>query len=155
LWWTMFGAIAWDSFCLDNIMRVLGQGSMVLVTSREHGAARELQGTREEEVECLPDEQSMELFCKYAFPGVAQAPSSWMEYIGLSRWAAQILAVLKMCAGLPMALEVVGRYFAACEDKGMFRTCFQEACSKPLAGRKEEERSLLGRAAAELEHPGA
>jgi hypothetical protein len=128
----------------EGFMQLLGEGSMVLVTSREQGAAGELQQVTAVEMRCLSDEQSMELFCKYAFPGLAPAPSSWEKHVEQSRWASQILAALKMCAGLPMALEVVGRYFETCDDKDEFRDSFRRACRQPIAGRKEEERSLFG-----------
>jgi hypothetical protein len=127
-----------------DFMQLLGAGSMVLVTSREQGAARELQGSIEEEMECLPDEQSMELFCMYAFPGLAPVPSSWDKHVEQPWWASQIKQVLKMCAGLPMALEVVGRYFAACGNKDEFLNGLRKACSKVKAGRLEAERSLFG-----------
>jgi hypothetical protein len=127
-----------------NFMQLVGEGSMVLVTSREQGAARKLQGVTEVEMEGLSDAQSVELFCKYAFPGLASVPSSWEQLVERSPWASQILAVLKLCAGLPMALEVVGRYFAACRDKGNFHSRFQEACRKQAAGRLEAERTLFG-----------
>jgi hypothetical protein len=140
---------AWDDvleFLLpDNVrMQLLGEGSMVLVTSREHDAARHLQGVVQVEMECLASEPSAELFCQHAFPGPALAPSSWVQHVCQSCWASPILAVLQMCAGLPMALEVAGRYFAASDDKDAFHSSFQEACSKQKAGRKEAERTLFG-----------
>jgi hypothetical protein len=140
---------AWDDvleFLLPrNFMRLLGEGSMVLVTSREKGAAKEQAWVVEIEMEYLSPEQSAELFCKYGFPGPALAPrSSWMEYVAQSQWTSHFTAALKVCAGLPMALEVVGRYFAAIADKGEFYSTFQKACSKQKAGRKEAERTLFG-----------
>jgi hypothetical protein len=126
-----------------DIMQLLGGGSMVLVTSREQAAARQ-QGATEEEMECLPKKHAMELFCKYAFPEHATTPSSWEEHVSGSPWALQISAALDLCAGLPMALEVAGRYFAECKESGELPNSLQKAFRQQMAGRMEKEKSLFG-----------
>jgi hypothetical protein len=128
----------WDTrleFLLHkDTVRLLGEGSMVLATSREQGAAGLLAcKVTEVEMECLSEVPSVELFCKYAFPGSSPGPISY-----------QIQEALKMCAGLPMALEVLGRHFAACGDIYEFDSSFQVACSTQNAGRLEAERTLFG-----------
>jgi hypothetical protein len=138
--------------CLDILLpegfvQLLGKGSMVLATSREKEAVMGVvceEDVSTAEMECLSSDQSMELFCKYAFSGLAPVPSSWVEHIERSRWASQIMAVLHMCGGLPMALEVLGRYFSACDNKAEFERSVQTACSDQVAGWKETERTLFG-----------
>jgi hypothetical protein len=138
----------WDDaleFLLSkDVMQLLGEGSVVLVTSREQEAARKLDRVVEVEMDYLSEVESVELFCKHAFPELAPAPSDWVEHVKQSRWASQILGVLKMCGRLPMALEVVGRYFAAIPDKAEFYESFQKAYSTQKVDRKEAERTLYG-----------
>jgi hypothetical protein len=134
----------------NDFMQLLGGGSMVLAASREVGASRQLWPTGAVllETACLAPEQAIELFCRRAFPGlpISLPASSWAEYIEQSQaqWASQILAVVKMCAGLPMALELAGRHFAACDDKDAFSSRFRQACSEQKASRVHSVRTLFG-----------
>jgi tRNA A37 threonylcarbamoyladenosine biosynthesis protein TsaE len=89
------------------VKEVLGEGSMVLVTSRESTAADSFGPqavVKEMEMECLSDQEALELFCKYAYHGSTSPPPSD---------AAAVKQVVARCGGLPMAVEVVGRHLGA------------------------------------------
>jgi hypothetical protein len=89
-----------------NIMDMLGEGSLVLVTSRMSGAAARLAGqqsVREVQVEFLSEEDSYELLCQHA--GYSSSNLAADK-------AALIRTLLGRCGGLPMALEVVGKRLA-------------------------------------------
>jgi NB-ARC domain len=106
-----------------NIMQVLGEGSMVLVTSREATAAAKFVGRREEDEEeagqrvqevemgYLQDKESMELFCLYAF-GSCSIPACEKQ------WEKQVVGLVRRCGGLPMAVEVLGRHLKASSATG-------------------------------------
>jgi hypothetical protein len=96
-----------------NIMEVLGEGSVVLVTSREswgtelYGGARWVQVV---EASLLSDAESLQLLCIHAY-GRASCPTEDEEPID---------AIVERCEGLPLALEVVGMYLRATRDVWSF-----------------------------------
>jgi DNA polymerase III delta prime subunit len=99
-----------------NIMEVLGKGSMVLVTSRDEMAARELEGGPAVErlkMKLLSEQLALELFCWHAF-GCSSIPASERK------WSWMIVEVVARCGGLPLALEVVGRHLRSCGDTEVF-----------------------------------
>jgi adenylate kinase len=97
----------------ENIMEILGAGSMVLVTSRESWAVEERSGAscvEAVEADFLTEQESLELFCQLAF-GSSDCPADEME---------PVCAILARCQGLPLALEVVGRHLLETGDAGGF-----------------------------------
>jgi hypothetical protein len=96
-----------------NIMGVLGDGSIVLVTSRESWALEKYgEEPRVQEVggSVLTEQESLELICKHAY-GNDSCP--------LEDEVA-VRAIAARCGGLPLALEVVGRYLAETRDARKF-----------------------------------
>jgi hypothetical protein len=101
-----------------KIMEMLAEGSMVLVTSREAGAVEDFGEVQvvvsetDAKVVARPScvfkmatnglsvEQATELLCRHAFN--CTAPPADDE--------AHVRKVVVLCGGLPMAVEVVGRY---------------------------------------------
>jgi hypothetical protein len=101
----------------QSLVEELGEGSMVLVTSRESTAADVYQGqvdVEEVELTCLSDQEALELFCKYAY-GSSSPPAGDDK---------RVKGVVARCGGLPMAVEVVGRHL------GARRTNKQEALNR-------------------------
>jgi hypothetical protein len=133
----------------STIMQVLGPGSMVLVTSRRQDAARHLvgrQGVQEVEMAFLSRQQSLELFCKYAFPAAASQCGGWADLVGL-KWLKKVEALLDRCGGLPMALEVVGRRFADSSNKDEFleslAATLADVYGDQKAGRYSQKPSII------------
>jgi hypothetical protein len=125
-----------------DIMELLAPGSMVLVTSRNAGVAegfilrdevlgREL-GDRAMEMGKLSRDDASKLFCQYAF-GAATVPKG-KELI--------VEEVVEWCDGLPMAVEVYGRYIKVFpgEELGAIRDA---APTNQVAGRSESEDDTL------------
>jgi hypothetical protein len=97
-----------------NIMEVLGEGSMVLVTSRDAAVAEGFGGKRWVEtvaMEALSEDQSMELFCKHAF-GSSTVPTDEKE---LMRQA------VGKCGGVPKGLTFLGKKRSSSRSKEEFR----------------------------------
>jgi hypothetical protein len=125
----------------EELMEHLSEGSMVLVTSREVTAAGGFRdgagGVKELEMDCLSEEQSLELFCKHAYK--RSSPPDGEEE--------RVRGVVGRCAGLPMAVEVVGRHLAALKVKDMFWRNLEVALPRVFksesSGRKERERTLF------------
>jgi hypothetical protein len=103
-----------------NIMEVLGEGSVVLVTSREKGRAEQFaRGGRcfEEAVPCMSDEQAMELLIRLGTGANNMSPDI-LE---------QLRQVVDRCGGLPMALEVVGKHLCKIRETQQFFSRSEEA----------------------------
>jgi tRNA A37 threonylcarbamoyladenosine biosynthesis protein TsaE len=83
-----------------SMLQDLGAGSMVLVTSREPGAAKGFDGVEKAKADFLPESDAMQLLCQHAY-GSSMPPAAEEQ---------QLQQVLARCGGLPMALEVVGRH---------------------------------------------
>jgi hypothetical protein len=112
-----------------NIMQVLEEGSMVLVTTQEQSVAFGDPGIDWVRVEmgCLSDADSMELFCRHATgqlvrgEGLRSAKSAVLRRaFGTSSPAEEEQQLLKdlveRCGGLPMALELAGKQLALLKD---------------------------------------
>ncbi|CAM6129719.1 unnamed protein product [Calypogeia fissa] len=80
-----------------------GDGSCLIITSRKKGIFRFYQDCIIYEVEFLDENEATELFCKHAFP--KDIPRDKSEPLRET-----INAVVKKCGGLPLTLEVMGRY---------------------------------------------
>jgi hypothetical protein len=122
-----------------RVTELLGGGSTVLVTSREAEAAMRFDdGMLEVEVQHQSEQESIELFCSYAF-GCSRPPAGEEDRVRL---------VVAKCGGLPMALEVVGRYLARVVDQREFWLQFEQAMQlaygRQQAGRLESKRTLFG-----------
>jgi hypothetical protein len=124
-----------------RLTELLGEGSTVLVTSREAEAARRFDdghGMLEVEVQHLSEQESIELLCSYAF-GCSRPPAGEEDRVRLA---------VARCAGLPMALEVLGRYLARVGDQREFWLQFEQAVQLAYggerAGRVESERTVFG-----------
>jgi hypothetical protein len=97
-----------------NIMEVLGEGSMVLVTSRgllgetsrESGLYEGQAWVREVEMDFLTQQESLELFCRHVY-GSSTCPPGDKE---------PVHAIVRRCGELPLTLEVVGRYLSRSND---------------------------------------
>jgi DNA polymerase III delta prime subunit len=122
-----------------NIMEVLGEGSMVLFTSRDRSVVKRMRSTQpgdegasgagwvEVEMECLTAQQSTELFCRHV-TGRCTLPSGEDEQWGgqglvneacLTLFAdnspdavGKLQGLVARCGGLPMALELAGKHLA-------------------------------------------
>jgi ABC-type molybdenum transport system ATPase subunit/photorepair protein PhrA len=130
-----------------NFMQLLGKDSMVLITSRKKEAAGEHQQVVEVPMSFLGDEQASYLFCKHAFPQHQTVDTSWKVHIASTIWAEQIQGVLRKCNGLPLAIEVAGKYFRTASDanKAAFESNFVDACEHQLADAVwESSRTLFG-----------
>jgi hypothetical protein len=121
----------------EGIGEVLGEGSMVLVTSRDSVAAKDFDGAEVAEAGLLPDVHAMELLCQHAYRcGVAPAAEE-----------GRVKQLVARCGGLPMALEVVGRHLRQCKDRQRFfsdmANALTAAFNKDRAGRRDGERTLF------------
>jgi hypothetical protein len=124
-----------------DIMEVLGEGSMVLVTSRESvWAMREFGRTaavQEVEMDFLTHQESLELFCRHAY-GSSTYPAGDEE---------PVTAIVTRCGGLPLALEVVGTYLSDDKDVWGFFRRMEEALSfvysNELASRFERQQTVF------------
>jgi hypothetical protein len=122
-----------------NIMEVLGEGSMVLFTSRDRSVVKRMRSTQpgdegasgagwvEVEMQCLAAQQSTELFCRHV-TGRCTLPSGEDEQWGgqglvneacLTLFAddspeavGKLEGLVARCGGLPMALELAGKHLA-------------------------------------------
>jgi hypothetical protein len=124
----------------EGIMGMLGEGSAVIVTSRDLGAARRLGGPQwvtAVEVAILPEALSLQLLCRHAY-GADRPPDSEQEHV---------TRVVGRCGGLPMAVEVVGRHLSECSDRQKFfrslEPALPSAFKKDKAGRQDGERTLF------------
>jgi hypothetical protein len=105
-----------------SIMDVLGEGSVVLVTSRESWAMEQFGWTaavHEIEMDFLAPQESLELFCSHIY-GSSMYPAGDDEAVA---------AIVGRCGGLPLALEVVGRYLHDGKDVWSFFRHLEEALS--------------------------
>jgi hypothetical protein len=126
-----------------TMKQLLEAGSMVLFTSREEDAACRFLDERGElkvakvPMKLLSEEQSLELFCRYAFGRSCPAPE--LE---------SVKAAVARCECLPMALEVLGRYYHATQDKDGFFRDLEAALAKAYhnepAGRVKGQPTLFG-----------
>jgi hypothetical protein len=121
-------------------MNLLGEGSVVLVTTRDLRACDCLKDDgwvmRLVKMECLMEPDAAELFCLHAY-GSRLAPE------GEVHWAAQVVA---RCGGLPMALEVVGRHLRGVNKQQFF--CRMDEALKYVycqerAGRFEKQQTVF------------
>jgi hypothetical protein len=121
----------------EDIMEVLGKGSVVLVTSREPGATKKFDGAEVAEAVCLSGLDAMQLLCRHAY-GSTSAPAAEEE---------QVKQLVARCGGLPMALEVVGMRLRLSKDKQRFFSNLEAALTaaykNDAAGRKDGERTLF------------
>jgi hypothetical protein len=122
-----------------GILRKLGDGSVVLVTSRESGCVEEHEA-EELQMEFLSDLESNDLLCKHAFNG-----SSFSSLADEDKLIVQ--ALVARCGGLPMAVEVVGRHLAGVSNRRIFLSHVEEelafAYGHVAAGRLEEKHRTL------------
>jgi adenylate kinase len=121
----------------ENILEVLGEGSMVLVTSRDAEVAKYFEGTDVMEAGFLSDPDDMQLLCQHAYS--SSRPPAAEEGV--------VRQIVKSCGGLPMALEVVGRHLSQCKDRRAFFQDLAAATSaayrKDTAVRRDGERTLF------------
>jgi hypothetical protein len=102
----------------DNILELLGGGSMVLVTSRNHRAAADVRGqVAGVDMQTLPRTESLQLFCRHAY-GTDTPPADEQA------WAERVVAT---CDGLPMAVEVLGRYLSCKSKRNKFLSNMETA----------------------------
>jgi hypothetical protein len=125
-----------------TIKALVDNGSMVLLTSREETAASPFLGEAgmlesqlvKAEVKCLSEAQSIELFCRHAY-GTSSPPGADRELVA---------AVVAKCGFLPMAVEVIGRYYSVRPSKCDF---FDDLESTMVyAYRKQDSGLLVGEA---------
>jgi hypothetical protein len=125
-----------------NIMEVLGQGSIVIVTSRDSRACDAMGRAprwvvEQVKMECLMEGEAAELFCRHAF-GSSSPPAGEEE---------RVQQVVARCGGLPMALEVVGRHRRSMDRqqyRGRKEVPWLFVYHNERAGRLEEPQTLFG-----------
>jgi hypothetical protein len=121
-----------------DIMAVLGEGSMVLVTSRASTAARRFGNVEVQDAPLMSEQDSLRLFCKHAY-GTDLPPAAE---------EADVKRVVERCGGLPMALEVVGRHLAQSSSRPKFLADIDEALpavyTKDESAKLDGERTLFG-----------
>jgi hypothetical protein len=100
-----------------DVVEVLGEGSVVLVTSRLARCCDSFAGPDKVAVRCLTAEASLELFCLYAY-GKSGPPDAQHEQVKQEQ--EQVKQIVAQCGGLPMALEVVGRHMRRCSNRPRF-----------------------------------
>jgi hypothetical protein len=123
-----------------TVKGLLDSGSMVLLTSREAAAAGPWLGeggapssrVSKVEVECLSEEQSLELFCRHAYDGSTRPPDD------VDR--ARVVEAVARCGHLPMAVEVVGLYYAAIDDKLSF---FEDLLASMAYAYRKQDSSIF------------
>jgi DNA polymerase III delta prime subunit len=93
-----------------SMLQDLCLGSMVLVTSRESGAAKGFDAVKKAEADFLSELDAMQLLCQHAY-GSSMPPAAEEQ---------QVKGVLARCGGLPMALEVVGSHLRQCSSRQRF-----------------------------------
>ncbi|CAM6103613.1 unnamed protein product [Calypogeia fissa] len=81
-----------------------GSGSCLILTSRHKRIFKFYQSNNIYDVEFLDTNEATELFCKHAF-GSRDIPQDKSEPLRKN-----VKAVVKKCGGLPLTLEVMGRY---------------------------------------------
>jgi hypothetical protein len=131
----------------NDLIKVLGVGSVVMVTSRECGAVAKLLGqtwVQEMQMDVLEKEDSAELLCRHA----EHLRSSSNSNVTLATDKSGLLQkLLARCGGLPMALEVVGKRLARISDRQGFLLRTDEALafvySSVRAGRLEKHRTVF------------
>jgi hypothetical protein len=99
---------------LKPVVTVLGNDSVILVTSTDSSAA-DLHFPRCNVVRMkqLSEGEALELFCWHAF-GSSSIPGDYQ----LSERKLQVARLVARCEGLPMALEVLGRYLSDMKGAG-------------------------------------
>jgi hypothetical protein len=120
----------------EDLMVLLGQGSMVLVTSRDRAAAHsfgKVSGLVVEQLGCLPEHESLELFCRHAYSSCTP-PDSERE---------EVQDAVNQCGGLPGALEVVGKHVSTLDDGNDGRQRFLDDVEGGLCAVYAEEGSLF------------
>jgi hypothetical protein len=121
-----------------GIMEVLGEGSSVLVTSRDLRAVHSFKGAELVHAELLSEEEAVQLLCRHAYAGSSSPPAAEAE---------QVKRVVERCGGLPMALEVVGRHLGQSTNRqrvfGDMENSLSSAFRKDKALRRDGERTLF------------
>jgi hypothetical protein len=133
-----------QSLLPGSIMEVLGEGSIVLVTSRDSRACDAMGAVwvqrwvvEQVEMECLKDGEAAELFCRHAF-GTSSPPAGEET---------RVRQVVARCGGLPMAVEVVGRHRRSMDrqpHRGRKEVPWSFVYHNERAGRLEEPQTLFG-----------
>jgi hypothetical protein len=118
----------------SNIMEVLPNGSMLLVTTRDSAAVKNFKGCHLHQVQSLSKEDALRLFCLHAF-GWSEVPDDKQEI------DAVLQQLVEKCGGLPMALEVAAAHLGPKEVDEWRR--WQEHMvaafeSEPAPGRPQE-----------------
>jgi hypothetical protein len=118
-----------------NIMEVLGEGSVVLVTSRDQGVVTQLLNNQHSaadagghrctiyEVECLGASASVELFWRHFTGGSSSVPAGRVAAAVCKRAFGsdscddmdKLAALLDRCGGLPTAVELAAKHLAGLE----------------------------------------
>jgi hypothetical protein len=105
-----------------DILKVLAEGSVVLVTSRDSrglGPAGLFGGGRclEQEVQCLSEEHALQLLCLHAY-GPGSPPADEEDLVRM---------VAELCEGLPMAVEAAGRHLQKVDNRHRFFSHMESA----------------------------
>jgi hypothetical protein len=126
-----------ESLLPRSMLQDLGAGSMVLVTSRESGAAKGFNGVELAEADFLSELDAMQLLCQHAYGSSMPPPAE----------EPLVKGVLARCGGLPMALEVVGSHLRQCRDRQRFfsdlANALADAYKHDPAERMDGDRTLF------------
>lgn len=85
----------------------LGSGSRLIITTRDRGILNVYENCEVHEVEFLDGGDARKLFCQNAFGGQEEIPSYATH---LHHLLTNVTSVVDKCDGLPLTLEVLGRY---------------------------------------------
>jgi hypothetical protein len=126
-----------ESLLPRSMLQDLGAGSMVLITSRESGAAKGFNAVERAEADFLSELDAMQLLCQHAY-GSSTPPAAEEQ---------QVKGVLARCGGLPMALEVVGSHLRQCSNRQRFfndlSNAMADAYKHDSAERMDGDRTLF------------
>ncbi|CAM6103619.1 unnamed protein product [Calypogeia fissa] len=100
----MDGTDSWDQLRVLPPWQDFGDGSCLIITSRNRMIFRFYQSCISYEVPLLSKDQATQLFRKHAFG------SDDILRDKSQNWTKTVNAVAQMCGGLPLTLEVMGRY---------------------------------------------
>ena len=126
----------WSKFQLDALLVSVGQGSRVLVTTRNEALLNRPGITLRQPVSCLSGHAALELFCQHAF--LQRQPPA--RYKGFANDAAQA------CSGLPLALTVIGAHLWRKESFGAWEQALRNIQSaKPFGGGRKADDELWGK----------